>query len=259
MRFLSYGFGDIGRRIAALALRRGHECVGVIDSNPDLVGRDAGELMGMARLGLTVSGDAEQTIRNSIPEVVFHATGSYLDRVYPQILSCIRNGASLVSTCETLVYPHYRYPNIAEILHRKAKENRVVVLGAGINPGFLLDYLPAVMTAVCSEVESITAVRSLDAAKRRPSFQRKIGIGLGVDEWRAAAESGAVTGHVGYAESTLLLVDMLGLRWVSVKESQEPIIEDGAAAGIRGSARAETREGVIVEIDLVAKLLNEEY
>ncbi len=38
------------------------------------------------------------------PDVVLHSTGSFFDRVYPQIMRAIRAGADVVSTCETLAW-----------------------------------------------------------------------------------------------------------------------------------------------------------
>jgi len=37
-----YGFGSIGRLIAREAVERGHEIVGVVDIDRDLVGKDRG-------------------------------------------------------------------------------------------------------------------------------------------------------------------------------------------------------------------------
>ncbi|WP_243668630.1 hypothetical protein [Vulcanisaeta sp. JCM 16161] len=54
----------------------------------------------------------------------------------------------------------------------------MTVLGAGVNPGFVFDALPAVLSVVLTKLDKITVIRSLDASKRRYSFQKKIGLGM---------------------------------------------------------------------------------
>ena len=258
--FIMYGFGEIGRLITQLATERRLECVGVVDVNPDLVGRDVGELMGIGKAGITVTSDAEKLIEETKPDMVLHATGSYLDRVYPQIRIYKKKGIDLVSTCETLVYPYYRYPTLANQLDNEAKQHNVRIIGAGINPGFLFDYLPAIITASCYDVESISVTRSLDASKRRQSFQKKIGIGMDATTWKNSLESGKITGHVGYAESVALLSKMLNLTLRDVYEKQEPVMSnDGRAKGLQGTAEATTREGVKINLRFIAALGAEEY
>ena len=51
-----------------------------------------------------------------------------------------------MSSCEELSYPFVSSPVAAERIDKAAKENGVTVLGTGINPGFLMDTLPIVLT-----------------------------------------------------------------------------------------------------------------
>ncbi len=216
-----YGFGSIGRMLARTAIERGHEIVGVVDIDPSIVGRDVGEVLGLKeKLGVEVSTDP-YTLTGS--EVVLHATGSYLDRVYDQIIAAIDSGADVVSTCETLSYPFYRYPVLARKINERAIDRNVSVIGTGINPGFLLDTLAIVLSTPFNIVKSIKAIRSIDAARRRESFRRKIGIGEPLDRVREKLERGEITGHVGYAESVMLIADKAGINLTKVIEHQEPI------------------------------------
>ncbi|MDJ0269733.1 MAG: dihydrodipicolinate reductase [Aigarchaeota archaeon] len=258
--FVMYGFGEIGRLITALALRQGFRCVGVIDVNPSLVGADVGEVLRIGDMGVKIDGDAERVIEGTKPDVVIHATGSYLDRVYPQLSLCAKLGVDVVSTCETLVYPYYRYPSLAAQLNEEAKKGGARIVGAGINPGFLFDYLPAILTTPCHEIKSISITRSLDASRRRQSFQKKIGIGLSENEWMELMNSGKITGHVGYAESIALLAHLLNLELVNVHEEQKPLLgDDGRALGLQGIAEAITKENIQIRLRFVARLDNEEY
>jgi hypothetical protein len=236
MRLGFYGFGAIARLTARLGLERGHEVVAAVDIDPRLVGRDTGEVMGLGeKLGVKISSDPSVLAQ---ADVVIHATGSYLDKVYPQLARVIEMRRDVVSTCETLAYPWYRYPILARKLDEKADQYGVAVLGAGINPGFLLDTLLVVLSAPFHLVKRIHAVRSLDAAKRREPFRKKIGIGLDPAEVREKLERGELTGHVGYAESVLLVADAASIQPERVIEAQEVVVAESAieSSGVRVEA-----------------------
>ena len=226
-RVVIYGVGPIGQLITRVALERGFDVVGAIDIDPQKVGKDLGEVIGLGKaLGVKVEGDADKVLSDAKPDVVLHSTGSFFDRVYPQILKAIRVGADVISTCETLAWPWYRYPDLAELVDNYARSREVTVLGAGVNPGFVFDALPAVLSITLTRLDRITVVRSLDASKRRYSFQRKIGLGMTPNQFTEALSRGEITAHVGFAESVLLLANIIGLRLDRVEESQEALIAE---------------------------------
>ncbi|MEM4631534.1 MAG: hypothetical protein QXN05_03530 [Acidilobaceae archaeon] len=256
-----YGFGSIGRLIAKEAVYRGFEIVGIVDIDPAIVGKTAGELLGVKDVSVKVSNDIS-TLRGA--EVIIHATGSYLDKVYDQLAASLKLGADVISTCETLAYPWFRYPVLARKLDEIAVKNGVAILGTGINPGFLLDALVVTLSASVSGVKKVVAKRSVDAASRREPFRKKIGVGLTLEEALTGLRSGTLTGHVGYAESAMLIADALGVQPSRVVESQEPVIaetyveskgirvEAGKVKGVRGSGiayRADGEEMVRVEFE----------
>ena len=232
MKFGIYGFGSIGRLVAKLLIERGHEITGVVDIDEKILNRDVGEILGTSKLGVTVSRDVRALEE---ADVVVHATGSYLDRVYSQIASVVEMGISVVSTCETLAYPYYRYPVLARRLDELARSYGVVVIGTGINPGFIMDTLVAVLASSIPSVTWIRAVRSLDAAKRREPFRRKIGVGEKLEVVREKLRRGEITGHVGYAESVYLIAQAGDLQLTRVEEHQEPLVAENTveSSGVR--------------------------
>ncbi|MEM1623650.1 MAG: hypothetical protein QW780_04725 [Sulfolobales archaeon] len=232
MKIGVYGFGAIGRLASRLILERGHELVGAVDIDERIVGKDVGELLGVGSLGVEVTKDVGEL---ADADVVIHATGSYLDRVFDQIASLVKMGVHVVSTCETLSYPYYRYPVLALRLDELAKAFGSVVIGTGINPGYLLDTLVAVLAASVPSVKRVKAVRSLDAAKRREPFRRKIGIGEDPRVVEERIARGELTGHVGYAESVYLIALAGDLNLTKVVEWQGtvPAEADVESSGIR--------------------------
>ncbi|MCS7099059.1 MAG: hypothetical protein RMH84_02825 [Sulfolobales archaeon] len=234
MRFGVYGFGAIGRLASRLILDRGHELVAAVDIDERIVGKDIGEVLGIGNLGVEITKDVNEL---ADADVVIHATGSYLDRVFDQLVSVVRMGVHVVSTCETLSYPYYRYPVLALRLDEVAKSFGTVVMGTGINPGYLLDTLVAFLAASVPTVRRVRAVRSLDAARRREPFRKKIGVGEDPKLVEERIARGEISGHVGYAESVYLvaLAGDLSLTRVVEHQSAVPASEDVESAGIKVS------------------------
>ncbi|MGC8570616.1 MAG: dihydrodipicolinate reductase [Caldivirga sp.] len=227
LRIVVYGLGPIGQLITKVALERGMEVTGAIDIDPSKVGKDIGEVLGLGKsVGIKVESDADKVLSSSRPDVVLHSTGTWLDRVYPQLVKAIKVGADVVSTCETLAWPWYRYPDLAELIDSYAKSHDSTVLGAGVNPGFIFDALPAVLSTTLVRLNRISIIRSLNAAERRQSFQRKIGLGMTPSQFKEALSRGEITAHVGFAESVLLTASIIGINLSEVREGQEAIIAD---------------------------------
>jgi len=209
------------------------------------VGRDLGEVAGLdKKLGIIISNDASAVLRETKPDIVLHATSSSLKVIYPQLEQIIKAGANIVSSAEELSYPYGKQPDLANAIDRLAKDNQVTVLGTGVNPGFLMDTWPLVMTAVCQDVKQIKAVRIQDASPRRIPFQKKIGAGKTIEEFNKLAEAGTLR-HVGLIESVAMIAAGLGWELDDITETIEPVVaktevrtdfvtvKPGQAAGVK--------------------------
>jgi len=270
-----YGLGSIGTLIARKAFERKNlELVAAFEIDPSKTGRDIGEVINMGeRIGIIVSreSDATEILKRSRADTVLHATSSHLDKIYPQIVKCVEAGADLISTSETLVNPWYRYPKLASEIDRMARENNVSIMGAGVNPGFVFDALPILMTLVCTRVDCLKVTRSLDAGKRRLSFQKKCGLALSVEEFTRKIDSGEITGHIGYGESVDLIASALGVNLTRIVERQEPIVSakllktqyfeimPGRVSGIHGYGIGYVGEKEFIRVELLAEAGREEF
>src|SRR5260370_38033203 len=90
-----------------------------------------------------------------------------------------------------------------------AKKAKVALLATGVNPGFGMDALPIMMTAVCERVDRVVVNRVQDARIRRLPFQQKIGAGLTTEQFQKKADDGSVR-HVGLTESIAMIADAPG-------------------------------------------------
>ncbi|WP_243675986.1 hypothetical protein [Vulcanisaeta distributa] len=76
IRAVIYGVGPIGQLIARVAFSRGFDIVGAIDIDPQKVGKDLGEAIGLGKtLGIRVESDADKPLR--MPNLML----SYTQRV----------------------------------------------------------------------------------------------------------------------------------------------------------------------------------
>lgn len=262
---MQYGVGPIGARIVEVAADRGYQFLGGLDVDPGKVGADLGTVAGIDPLGVEVTDDPDAIARRG-PDVVFHATGSSLAAVRPQLEGAMAAGAEVVSTCEELAYPFFHHPEAAAELDSVARQHNVACLGTGINPGFAMDALPAFVTAACQRIDSIRIERVQNAATRREPLQEKIGAGTAPEAFES--EVGASGGHVGLPESVAMLAAAVGWELDAVDETIEPVIaeegttsdhltvEPGEVAGIRqtgtGIVDGEVRIELLLEMYLGA-------
>jgi 4-hydroxy-tetrahydrodipicolinate reductase len=228
LRLIVFGFGPIGQGLAREVLRHSDlELVGAVDRSPEMAGRPLGEVLGPEAHGhpRVVPNLGDLSLPQP-PRVVLHSTGSRLPRVLPQIEEILSLGYHCVSSCEELSFPELRHPEIAARLDALAEEHRVGLVGTGVNPGFVLDLLPAVLATACRRVDRVRAVRIVDVAKRREPLRRKVGLGLTLEAYRAKESAEGGMGHVGLGESAALLGSALGWKGGKVSEVSEPVLAE---------------------------------
>lgn len=245
---VSYGLGPIGAGIAGLALDRGYRMVSACDISPDKAGSDLGTLLGRAELGVTVTADITAALERR-PQVVLHSTQSHMPQVMPQLLACIEAGACVVSTCEELAFPWYRYPAEAKKLDEAAKAHGATLVGVGVNPGFVMDLLPIVLTAPCRTVRAIRITRVVDAGLRRKPLQRKVGDGLDRATFEQGVAEGRI-GHVGLAESVAMIAEALAWPLDSITETIEPVMEGTTVRGLHQVANGQRGQETVISLDL---------
>jgi len=178
----------------------------------------------------------------------------------------IESGTDVISICEELSYPFRYYPDLSKELDLLAKSKDVTIVGTGINPGYLMDLLPIIITAPCQEVKSIKVIRMMNSAKRRESFQRKIGTGLTSEEFHQKINNKEITGHVGLTQSIQMIVAALGFHYDEIIEfpskeiiaekefttSYGEIVQEGYVCGLQSKAIAKKGDREILVLDFLA-------
>jgi len=226
------GLGEIGQAIARAALVRPElRIVAAVDPAPSLAGRALSDVLGEPAPDATVARSLGEVAASARGGVVLAATRSRLTEVLPELEEAVRAGLHVVSTCEELAWPWLNHAEEATALDRLCHERNVAVLGTGVNPGFVLDRLPALLAQVTGPVRHLHGVRVVDLSRRRIALQRKVGAGLDEDEFHDRVERGEI-GHVGLAESAAMAAEACaGVDEYEVDEEIVPLLAEEDAEG----------------------------
>ncbi len=211
IRVLHVGLGPIGAGVVRqVASRKGFQIVGAVDIDTNKIDRDLGDVVGLGRkLRVKVSSDLAKAIKATKPQVAVLCTSSSLKKVAPVFEQIIKLRVPIVSTTEELAYPASYNRRVWAKLDAAARKAKVAVLGTGVNPGFVMDALPIVLSSVCERVDSIEIHRVQDARIRRLPFQQKIGAGLTREQFQQKVADLSVR-HVGLTESIQMIGDAFG-------------------------------------------------
>ena len=257
------GLGPIGLLITEAALTDPFlEVVGAVEIRPELAGRPLADLVGGAP-GITVRPTLAEARADARPggAILLHCTGSHLDRVAPQIEEALRQGLHVVSTCEELTFAEARHAGIAADLDRLARGAERTVVATGVNPGFLMDALPASLASISHSIKSVTVRRVQDPSRRRAPFQQKVGMGLSPAEWEERLAAGGF-GHVGLVESASLLASALGWALVDWQHEMVPCRAErqDAVTGTLETLEGSTSDGRTIRLHFEANAaVDEEY
>ncbi len=142
----------------------------------------------------------------------------------------------------------------------------VALLGTGVNPGFVMDFLPVVLSSMVTRVSSVKVGRYVDASTRRQPLQAKVGATMTVEHFNGLAREGKI-GHMGIAESVAMMAHGLGreVRKGDVKVTLDPVVAEseipsrlgtikpGQVCGMRNTATW-NGDGLAIELELIMAL-----
>jgi hypothetical protein len=263
IRIAQFGLGPIGIETLKLAaMKSWAEIVGGIDIDPQKTGKDLADLTQTKSLqGKLVYHSLKELVAYKKPHIIFHTAVSKFKDAFAQIEPIARLGISVVSSCEELLFPQLREPQLAAKLDRLCKRTGARVVGTGVNPGFVMDLLPLCMTGVSREVQAVHVQRVVNASTRRESLQRKIGGGLAPEEFRRLFKAGRA-GHAGLKESLALIAQALDWKIGRIVETGDAVVADhdirtqflevkeGQTCGLHQRAEAKVTGRTCLTLDL---------
>lgn len=227
IKVAQFGLGPIGIESLKLAASKPWiEIVGGVDIAPDKIGRDLADITGDPALrGKKVYQSINELVAVAKPDMVLHTSVSKFAAAAAQIDPIVRHGISVVSSCEELLCPAFRDAALAARLDALCKQHNARVLGTGVNPGFVMDVLPVVMTGVSRNVRSVSVQRVVNATTRRGPLQRKIGSGWTPQEFEQRFNEGKA-GHAGLKDSVALIAHCLNWKVDAITETGRAMVAD---------------------------------
>ena len=182
-RVVVWGTGNVGRpAIRAVISHSNLELVGVIVSSPAKVGRDAGELAGVAPTGVLATSDWQVLLAQEKPDaLVYAATADTRGaEAFVELLAVLEAGVNVVSTSfYPLLYPACGLEAAVDPVRAACAKGNSSVFVSGIDPGWAMDILPILASGVVSDIRQIRVQEIFNyAVYDQPQVVREV-IGFG--------------------------------------------------------------------------------
>lgn len=238
-RVIQWATGAMGKTcLRAVIDHTAMELVGLYVYGADKVGRDAGDIARRSPTGVTATNEVDAILALDA-DVVIHAA-----RLAPpygshdaDILKLLASGKNVISINGYSRPQHWGGERLAALQAACAKGGSTL-MAAGLNPGFAAEQIAMVASGVCTELDHIEVVESVDCrAIRSPEYVFGI-LGFGADPnevepndpaWGPAASLNGM-----YAEVLSAMAEHLGfsLDQVDTDHRVLPATEDlSVAAG----------------------------
>jgi len=201
------------------------ELAGVWVSGPDKDGRDAGELCGRPPTGVlaTTSKDA---IADLDADVVIHCPAAIgAEGALPfddDVAWLLASGKSVISTL-SYYSPLIEGPERMARLEAACDEGGATLYGCGLDPGYICDRVPAVLTSGLADVTTIRMSESIDVSTH-PGAQLMMDLGFGKRPEDLSLDSPQVQyfAQRAFPGAVAKLADLLGVRLDGVQLGAVP-------------------------------------
>ena len=204
LRIVQWTTGNIGKRsVRAIVENPGLELVGCYAWSPDKVGRDVGELCGLAALGVKASNDVDALLALRPDCVVYNPMWPSID----ELVRILGAGVNVVTTAAFIngrgLGPDRK--RLADACERGGTS----LFGTGVNPGFA-ELLGIVSAGVCERIDKITiSEQAHTGLYDSPATEMPAGFGRPIDDPNLQAMTAA--GTAVFSEAVALVADALGV------------------------------------------------
>lgn len=263
------GSGGVARHAARLLLnhRSGYDLVGVCSADPDVIGRDMAKIAGATSAEpIPVVGALSELLAMG-PVAVIDGSRSFLHLIADDVVACVEAGVNFVSACEELAHREPGREADWDRIDEAARRGGASVLGTGVNPGFIFDFLVLAASGLCWDIDKINGRRVVDVSGFGRDIHRRLGIGYTLDEFDAGHADGSIAGHVGFPESIRMVVEGLGLEldgpvtqefvpYVAADDAPTlyGAVPTGSTEGFLHTARGRVNGGEFMTLDLLLHL-----
>lgn len=287
LKIVQYGCGKMSVYTMRYVIDNGGEIVGAVDINPNVIGKDIGDIMGTDKKGVVVENvaNAEQMLMTLKPDCVIVTTMSLLADVEDALMLCAKCGVNAITTCEEAFYPMNSNPTLTTKIDHLAKENNCTITGSGYQDAFWGNLITTLVGA-SHNITKIKGSSSYNVEDYGIALAKAHGAGLTKEEFDAQVASAdeisdeerqKVIESGAYAPSYMWnvngwLCDKLGLTVISQRQKCVPQFNDydiesstlgmtvkaGMATGMSAVVTTETKEGITLETECIGKVYNKD-
>ena len=283
IKVVQYGTGKMSVYTMRYVYEKGAEIVGAIDVNPDVIGKDIGEIMGTENKGVKVVSveEAENMIKETKPDVAIVTTMSLISDVEDALMLCAKLGINAITTCEEAFYPMNSNPGITKKLDETAKQTGCTITGSGYQD----IYWGQLISSIAGSTHTIKKIKgssSYNVEDYGIALAKAHGAGLSLDEFDKQVasvdrisneERQAMINRGEYLPSYMWNVNgwlcaKLGLTVKSQTQKTVPqtytediysetlgmTVKAGDATGMSAVVTTETEEGITIESECIGKV-----
>jgi 2,4-diaminopentanoate dehydrogenase len=206
-RVIQWATGTVGA--AALKHFIGNpviELAGVYVTNPDKVGQDAGDIVGLGKTGVACSGDAEALIAMDADCVLFSPAQS--PTLLDTVCRLLESGKNVVSPAGPFL-PNKWLPDETARIEAACRAGGTSFHGCGVHPGFSGDILPLTLARLMTRIDQIEVTEIIDKVRNPMIYTEMMGFGLDPDELLANPRRSPET-YKAFSSSMDLLAKGLG-------------------------------------------------
>ena len=287
IKVVQYGTGKMSVYTMRYVYEKGAEIVGAIDVNPDVIGKDIGEIMGTENKGVKVVSveEAENMIKETKPDIAIVTTMSLISDVEDALMLCAKLGINAITTCEEAFYPMNSNPGITKKLDETAKQTGCTITGSGYQD----IYWGQLISSIAGSTHTIKKIKgssSYNVEDYGIALAKAHGAGLSLDEFDKQVasvdrisneERQAMINRGEYLPSYMWNVNgwlcaKLGLTVKSQTQKTVPqtykedidsttlgmTVKAGMATGMSAVVTTETEEGITLETQCIGKVYSKE-
>ncbi len=271
-KVIVWGLGNVGRCAVRMIMeKKSLELVGVIDVDPNKVGKDAGEIFGFGTVGVIVSNDVEAVFAIEADVVLDYTplirdekggfTPSAMD-----ICKALKAKKNVITTLP-IYYSHVATPNLYKMIDDCAKENGVTYLPSGLLPGAYASYIPMVLSGVMGRIDKIVVESGEDDQHNNSSWVKVFGYGIDPAVFPNEKLKAGIVGY--YVSGVYEMGDRLGMKFDEVRSTHEvftapndlyPVwgtVNKGTISGHRFKMSGVINEKEVVTLCYVHKICND--
>jgi 4-hydroxy-tetrahydrodipicolinate reductase len=162
-RVVQWATGNIGARSLRTVIEHPHlELVGLHVHSPAKVGRDAGELCGLAPVGVAATGKIDDVLALKADCVLYMQQGYDVD----DICRILASGANIVTTRGDFHHPAWIEPAVRERIEDACRRGGTSLHSTGSSPGFSTEALPIVLTSLQRRLDLLSIDEFADLTTR---------------------------------------------------------------------------------------------